>query len=411
MIPLLTPDLDFTTASRLVLEYLQANVPMALWGVTRVENGRQTFLHLDDANGYGYHRGHTGAWEDSYCFHMVAGRGPTVAPDARAVPVYASAKVNECVTIGAYAGSPILEPSGSVFGVLCGIDPSGRGDDETLTGSAPLLSLLGQLLSMVLAADRTRDLAVAAALAATLAAETDSLTGLYDRRAWDRILAEEAERFSRFADPTVAVVLDLDLLKTINDTQGHAAGDTYIRLAGEALVASVKERDAVARLGGDEFAVILRGCTEEDAAVAVERIYAALARAGVAGSVGWAPITVLQGFPAALAEADAAMYVAKAARREARLSGTRLAPPERESVSGAAVDGRLFAETAVLSLRVPTADVSDLCGRARRARRRDLPVWGGPLLHGLRSGPDHEHRRPEGTVDGHTGPGGRRRRP
>ena len=188
---------------------------------------------------------------------------------------------------------------------------------------------------MVLAADRTRDLAVAAALETTLTAETDSLTGLHNRRAWDRILAEEEERFGRFADPTVAVVLDLDLLKTINDTRGHAAGDTYIRLAGEALVGSVKARDAVARLGGDEFAVLLRGCTEVDAAVAVERIYAALAAAGVAGSVGWAPITVLRGFPAALAEADAAMYVAKAARREARLSGTRLAPPDRRSVLAA----------------------------------------------------------------------------
>ena len=329
MITMLTSDLDFTTASRLVLEYLQTNVPMALWGVTRVENGRQTFIHLDEANEYGFTRGRTGAWEDSYCFHMVAGRGPTVAPDARAVPAYASAKVNDSVTIGAYAGSPILEPSGSVFGVLCGIDPSGQGHDEGLAEAAPLLALLGQLLSMVLAADRTRDLAVAAALEANLTAETDSLTGLYNRRAWDRVLAEEEERFNRFADPTVAVVLDLDLLKSVNDTLGHAAGDSYIRLAGEALVGSVKSRDVVARLGGDEFAVLLRGCTEADAVVAVERIYAALATAGVAGSVGWAPITVLQGFPAALVEADAAMYVAKAARREARLGETHLAPPGR----------------------------------------------------------------------------------
>jgi len=251
---------------------------------------------------------------------MVAGRGPTVAPDAQAVPAYAAAKANDFLTIGAYAGSPILEPSGSVFGVLCGVDPTNKSLDQALSQAAPLLSLLGQLLSMVLAADRTRDQAASAVFEATLAAETDALTGLYNRRAWDRVLAEEQDRFSRFADPTVAVVLDLDLLKTVNDTEGHAAGDTYIRLAGSALSSSVRGHDVVARLGGDEFAVLLRGCTEVEAVVAVDRMYAALAEAKVAGSIGWAPITVLKGFPAAMAQADTAMYAAKATRRQARIA-------------------------------------------------------------------------------------------
>ena len=319
-LPMLTPDLDFDTASLLVLDYLAANVPMALWGVTRVENGRQTFVHLDEANAYGVPAGGGHPWEDSFCIHMVAGRTPTVAPDAQSVFEYASAKVNENVDIGSYGGAPILEPSGSLFGVICGVDPDRKPMGEALSQAAPLLSLLGQLLSMVLAADRARDRAADAVLEATLAAETDALTGLYNRRAWDRVLGEEEERFRRFADPTVAVVLDLDLLKAVNDTQGHAAGDTYIRLAGGALSQSVKGSDVVARLGGDEFGVLLRGCTEVQAGAAIDRIYGALSVAGVAGSIGWAPITVLRGFPAALAEADNAMYAAKAARRSDRLA-------------------------------------------------------------------------------------------
>jgi diguanylate cyclase (GGDEF)-like protein len=319
--PMLTPDLDFETASLLVLEYLAVNVPMALWGVTRVENGRQTFVHIDDeANAYGLPTGGGHPWEDSFCIHMAAGRTPTVAPDAQSVPDYASAKVNESVAIGSYGGAPILEPSGTLFGAICGIDPDRKPPGEALSQAAPLLSLLGQLLSMVLAADRARDFAAAAVLEATLAAETDALTGLYNRRAWDRVLGEEEDRFSRFADPTVAVVLDLDLLKTINDTQGHAAGDAYIRLAGAALSQSVKGSDVVARLGGDEFGVLLRKCTEVEAGAAIDRIYTALGDAGVAGSIGWAPITVLRGFPAALAQADNAMYAAKAARRSDRLA-------------------------------------------------------------------------------------------
>jgi diguanylate cyclase (GGDEF)-like protein len=318
--PMLTPDMSFDDASRLVLDYLATHVPMALWGVTRVENGNQTFLSLDESNGYGMQEGDFGRWEDSFCIHMVAGTAPKVAPDAQAVPLYAAAKANEDLDIGAYGGAPIVEPSGDLFGAICGIDPNRKPMGEELAQAAPLLSLLGQLLSMVLAADRARDQAAAAAFEASIAAETDSLTGLYNRRAWDRILVEEAERFARFADPTIAVVLDLDMLKSINDSQGHAVGDAYIRRAGAALSASVKSSDVVARLGGDEFAVLLRSCTEVQAVAATDRMYAALAAAGVAGSIGWAPITVLKGFPAALAEADSAMYAAKAARRKDRLA-------------------------------------------------------------------------------------------
>ena len=158
---------------------------MALWGVTRVENGRSDASSTSTRpTGTASPAVTRGPGRTATASTWSAGRGPTVAPDARAVPAYASAKVNDSVTIGAYAGSPILEPSGSVFGVLCGIDPSGQGHDEGLAEAAPLLALLGQLLSMVLAADRTRDLAVAAALEANLTAETDSLTGLYNRRAW-----------------------------------------------------------------------------------------------------------------------------------------------------------------------------------------------------------------------------------
>lgn len=318
--PLLSADLDFDASARLVLAYLREQVPLAFWSVTRVENGRQTYLYLDEDNGYGLPEGGSHPWEDSFCIHMAAGRGPAVAPDAQAVPAYAGAKVNAAVTIGSYAGAVISEPDGALFGAICGIDPQVRADDPRLVGATPLLQLFGQLLSMVLAADRARDRAADSLLLAQLNAETDSLTGLYNRRAWDRLISEEQARFQRFADPTVAVMLDLDMLKTVNDTGGHAAGDAYIRAAGAALCRAVRDRDVPARLGGDEFGVLMRGCSEIDAVSVVTRIYAEFEAAGVAGSVGWAPITVLKGFPAALAEADAAMYAAKRERRARRVA-------------------------------------------------------------------------------------------
>lgn len=319
-LPAMSADIGFDVAARIVLDYLNTNIPLALWSVTRVENGRQTFLYVDEDNGYAKPRGDSHLWEDSFCIHMAAGRAPAIAPDAQAVPVYAAAGVNATAAIGTYAGAVINEPTGELFGAICGLDPSTHLDDAALTAAGPTLALLGQLLTMVLATDRARDHAAMVLLESQLAAETDALTGLHNRRAWDRILAEEEERFLRLADPTAAAMVDLDLLKAVNDTQGHAAGDRYIQAAAVALKQSVKDDDAVARLGGDEFAILMRQCTEQQAAIAVDRINDHLQESGVAGSLGWAPITVVKGFPAAIAEADAAMYAAKRDRRSNTVS-------------------------------------------------------------------------------------------
>lgn len=318
-LPQLTPGMTFDEAARAVLEHLRVHVPMAFWSVTRVENGRQTYLFLDD-NEYGLTQGGSHPWEDSFCIRMAAGHGPPVAPDAQAVPAYAAAGVNRAAPIGSYAGAVIAEADGGLFGAICGIDPQVKTDDPRLVAAGPLLSLLGQLLTMVLAADRAREQAAQQASVAALDAETDVLTGLANRRAWERVLDEEERRFRRFGDPTVIAITDLDRLKAINDQEGHAAGDRYIRRSAAALAGAVRATDLVARLGGDEFGILLRGCDEAQAKARVQDIYGALSAAGVAGSIGWAPITVMRGFPAALAEADAAMYEAKRVRRAQRVA-------------------------------------------------------------------------------------------
>ena len=316
--PAITPSMGFDDVARAVLAHLREHVPMGFWSVTRVENGRQTYLYLDD-NDYGLTAGQAHQWEDSFCIHMASGTGPAVAPDVQAVPAYARAGINDTAAIGSYAGSVISEPNGALFGAICGIDPDVKHDDPRLVAAGPLLQLLGTLLTMALAADRAREDAAALLLAAEIAAETDVLTGLYNRRAWERLLEEEEVRFRRLGDPTVVVMTDLDFLKTVNDTQGHDAGDAYIRQAASALRAATRGSDYVARLGGDEFGLLLRHCDESQADGRVRDIYRLMTEAGVATSLGWAPITVLRGFPAALAEADSAMYAAKRARRAARV--------------------------------------------------------------------------------------------
>lgn len=311
VLPPLSASMTFDHAARTVLAFLRDYAPMGLWSVTRLENGRQTFLYLEDAE-YGVPEGGSAPWAGSFCISMTAGRGPRMAPDVSAVPLYRDAPIARLLPIGAYAGVPLLEPDGALFGTLCGISATAR--DEGFREQQPLLEVVAALLGIVLAADRGRDAALLAASVAVEQADTDALTGLLNRRGWDRRIAQEQLRFARYADPTVVVMVDLDRLKDVNDEHGHAAGDAHIRAAGQALRGAVRTSDPVARLGGDEFCILLQGCTEDAAESRVAALGDALRRIDVESCVGWEPVSALAGFPAALDAADRAMYAAKRRR-------------------------------------------------------------------------------------------------
>jgi two-component system cell cycle response regulator len=107
-------------------------------------------------------------------------------------------------------------------------------------------------------------------------ATRDELTGLLNRREFDRILAEEEERARRFGRSLGIVLLDLDHFKNVNDTYGHPAGDAVIRAAAARLTASVRTVDRVARYGGEEFAVMLAEVDGRVTHEAAKRMVAAM---------------------------------------------------------------------------------------------------------------------------------------
>jgi two-component system, cell cycle response regulator len=88
-------------------------------------------------------------------------------------------------------------------------------------------------------------------------ATRDQLTGLLNRREFDRIIEEERERALRFGHRLALVLLDIDHFKGINDTHGHPAGDAVLREVSRRLSAQVRTVDRVARIGGEEFALVL----------------------------------------------------------------------------------------------------------------------------------------------------------
>jgi len=144
---------------------------------------------------------------------------------------------------------------------------------------------------------------------------TDMLTGLTNRRGWDRAVAESEVRCQREGLNACVIVIDLDGLKRINDTQGHAKGDEFIRRAAMALRGASRREDCLARLGGDEFAYLSINCPPEHAQVVLKRLSQSLQKAAVPASLGYAMRDLAGSIAAAFQEADQAMYAHKRARK------------------------------------------------------------------------------------------------
>jgi diguanylate cyclase (GGDEF)-like protein len=108
-------------------------------------------------------------------------------------------------------------------------------------------------------------------------AETDPLTGLANRRVWDRQLQIKSTAGQQGSEPLWLAIVDLDGFKAVNDRCGLSVGDRVLQGAARALAEQLRREDVVARLGGDEFGVLLTGVSEEDARGVWDRLRAAVA--------------------------------------------------------------------------------------------------------------------------------------
>ena len=141
-------------------------------------------------------------------------------------------------------------------------------------------------------------------------ADRDSLTGLYNHRAFHEHLAGVTG-----STQAAVLMLDLDHFKAVNDDHGHLVGDDVLRAVTAAICASIGPGDVAARIGGEEFAVLMPGATPERAGTVAERI-----RRGVGDLVEPVPVTASIGLgcasgkvdgPRLLEQADGALYEAK----------------------------------------------------------------------------------------------------
>ena len=149
-------------------------------------------------------------------------------------------------------------------------------------------------------------------------ATTDELTGLANQRGLLEVAREYPERQGGQPLDLAVVYVDVDGLKSVNDTHGHAAGDELIRSVADVLRGAFRPVDTIARVGGDEFAILLASPNPEFAQALVNRVHERLAEVGVSASIGTAsstPGAMEVDLPDLLARADAAMYAVKAGRK------------------------------------------------------------------------------------------------
>ncbi|TXK64565.1 GGDEF domain-containing protein [Alkalisalibacterium limincola] len=314
---MITPTHDFRACARESIAYLRARLAFDLVMVTHVEGNDWIVLDVE-ATGYDVKAGDILKWDESFCIRMLDGRGPRVAPDARAVGAYRGAAIADRFEIGAYVGIPLVLENGHLFGTLCGLNRRTAGHE--LLAEQPTLELIGRLLSGVLQAELKAGRASRQAERYREEALSDVMTGLNNRRGWDLLLAAEDERCARYGYNAAVLVMDLDELKSINDTRGHAAGDELIRRAGSVLEAHARENDIIARLGGDEFGLIVAEADAGGLDLLTARYRQAFERAGIAVSIGAAVRDHKGGLREAWTQADALMYLHK--RTEAMASAT-----------------------------------------------------------------------------------------
>ena len=158
-------------------------------------------------------------------------------------------------------------------------------------------------------------------------AVTDPLTGLWNRRRASQLLSDELAQAEHHGTALTVLMVDIDHFKEINDNFGHQTGDGVLIEVARRLREQVRGTDLVGRWGGEEFVILLRFCALRDGLAAAEKLRSRIADipfvspASVSVSIGAAERRPGEDLAAWLARADAALYRAKRAGRNAVVAG------------------------------------------------------------------------------------------
>ncbi|MFY9469142.1 MAG: sensor domain-containing diguanylate cyclase [Solirubrobacterales bacterium] len=355
---------DFTDATAAVLDLLEKQLPDCVVFVAYHDRQAQLTRIVDfrgDAD-FGIDNGQT--------MPLRGGAADGGAQPDLTAAILANTGAHD---VRSFVGIPLELHDGSHFGALCAVSSRLERFDRK---DVELLNVLGRVIVHELDRElKHRDLQqrhddlIQHNRRLRVDAFTDALTGVANRRGFERALAREWKLSRRGTVKSFLVLVDLDDFKAVNDRFGHAAGDQMLKLCAEALTDAGRETDVIGRIGGDEFAAVLIGCeTGEEAQGFRERAQARLAElihggdAHVSFSAGHQALADASSPVRAMELADQAMYWQKR-QRSSR--------PPRHAGFGSKIGGR----TIDSAPRKP----SPIKGPARRSIERDAAGSNSPL--------------------------------
>lgn len=157
--------------------------------------------------------------------------------------------------------------------------------------------------------------------------QVDSLTGLFNRRAFEKKIQEEFERSKRYHNPLSVLILDIDNFKMINDTYGHHGGDAALVKIAETFREKTRQSDFASRYGGEEFVLILPETDQESALQVANKIHDSIRGCSFGTTARPFTLTVSIGVSSTSAryygdwrellnDADRALYAAKNAGKD-----------------------------------------------------------------------------------------------
>ncbi|HEV8019619.1 MAG TPA: GGDEF domain-containing protein, partial [Candidatus Lustribacter sp.] len=267
---------DFSEAAEGVMGMLDALHVLDAWFITRIRLDEWIVTHLRGKAPF--ERGQLLTLPSAMRERMLRGRRQKSRAEAKLEAIAADRWPDH-----AFIGAPLVVRD-QLFGVLCGLDMASAFPQEQR--DSPHIMTAARILSTVLRDELDKEELQRRVERAEAEALVDELTGLFNRRGWDRLSEREETRSARYGHGATVFMMDVDGLKRKNDEEGHLAGDDLLRRVAGAIRSVVREHDIAARFGGDEFAVLAVETDDDQSRVLQSRLEAAFAEAGVAISVG-----------------------------------------------------------------------------------------------------------------------------
>lgn len=309
----LLPFSGFRQATTELLDILQTRHPVDQWTVIRLEGERVSVLDVRGANPFtmvGTVRHYHETIMSKICANKIGMMTGEILEDSPAADIAIVQKYG----IKAYIGAPLLSTQRQPIGMLVGLSTTPRPDFTKHNLGVVMIS--ARILSTFLE-NELRSVESARRLErAEHESLKDELTQLYNRRGWERFIEKEDIRSRRYGTSTGVIMIDVDNLKLVNDTQGHAAGDRLLKKVARQLEASIRTSDVIARVGGDEFGILAIGASPEELEGLRNRMQKQFNKINLPVSVGCCAGHPQQPLHQTINTADGRMYDDKRKRKQ-----------------------------------------------------------------------------------------------